>query len=167
MRTPTIFALCLAGAVSLSAAGQSTQTAAPAPSTQSQNSSAQPAAQKAATTTASAQTASQPDAQGQDAQAQTPRTQQRTRPQMSFDKGIYTGRNALTGNGGCYAIQSYNFSQGASPRLESITTCTTVERPLGRLVQKPDSRGQGQGNQQTQSNQQAKEKDQRRRIFNF
>src|SRR5205809_1574747 len=124
MRIPSILALCLAIAVSLSATGQSTSTA-PAQSAQTQNSSAQPAAQKAATPTASAQTASQPDKQ--DAPAQKPRTK-RAWPQMSFDKGIYIGRNNVNGDGLCLAIQSYNFSQGQSPKLESITTCTTVER---------------------------------------
>ena len=155
MRIPSILALCLAIAVSLSATGQT----APAQSTSSQNSSAPCAAQKAATPTASAQTASQPDKQ--DAQAPKPRPQ-RTWPQMSFDKGIYVGRNNVNGDGLCLAIQSYNFSQGQSPKLESITTCTTVERPLWRLVQKPESQNQqGQGNRQIQSNQQAKEKDQK------
>jgi hypothetical protein len=159
MRIPSIFALCLASAVSLSASGQSTQTAAPAQSAPSNNSSAQPAAQKAATTKASAQPASQPDPQ--DAQVQKPRTQ-RTWPQMSFDKGIYIGRNGQTGDRYCLAIQSYNFSQGQSPQLESVTTCTELRQPLWRNAGKPESRDQqSQGNQQHQGNQQIQEKDQK------
>jgi hypothetical protein len=80
-------------------------------------------------------------------------------PQVPFDRGIYAARNALTGSSGssgCYAIQSYNFSQGESPKLESITTCTNVVRPLMRYAWKRDSR-----NQQGQDNQQNQEKDQK------
>ena len=181
MRILYLFALCVASAISPSAAGQSGKPA-----------NVQPAAQNAAAANSPAQAASQPDGTARNANPQNAKTnppalgqsapvlsqaelehflshlqdakpgKKYSWPQVPFDRGIYAARNALTGTSGCYAIQSYNFSQGASPRLESITTCTTVERPLGRLVQKPDSRGQqGQSNQQTQSNQQAKEKDQR------
>lgn len=73
-------------------------------------------------------------------------------PQAPFDRGIYAGRNALAGNPVCMAIQSYNFSQGESPKLESITTCTTFRQPLLRNVRRPaNSDQQGQDNQQQQS----------------
>jgi hypothetical protein len=81
---------------------------------------------------------------------------------MSFDKGIYVGRNNLSGDRGCFAIQSYNFSQGPSPKLESVTTCTELRQPLWRNVEKPGSRDQqSQGNPQNQGNHQVKEKDQK------
>jgi len=167
MSIPSIFALCLAGVVSLSAAGQST---APAQSTQSKNWSAQPAVHKAATTEASAQTASQPEGAGQSSQAprkpeifawpplwlpdKKPETR-RTWPQMSLDKGIYIGRNNPSGDRLCLAIQSYNFSQGESPRLQSVTTCTELRQPLWRNARKPASPNQqGQGVQPSQPNDQ-------------
>jgi hypothetical protein len=164
MRLSGIFALCLAGVVSLSAAGQSAQTVAPAQTSQSKNPTAPPADQKAATTNATSQTASQPDGAKKPEMkfdwpplslpAQKPGTQ-RAWPQMSFDKGIYAGRNNLTTSGGCYAIQSYNFSPGPNPQLESVTTCTTIERPLMRQIRKPESQNQqGQVNQKEQEKQQ-------------
>ncbi|HEV3040284.1 MAG TPA: hypothetical protein VHA33_21145 [Candidatus Angelobacter sp.] len=164
MRIPSIPALCLAGMVSLAAAGQSAQSMAPAQSAQSKDSNTPPAEQKTATGNATAQATSQPDG------AKKPETKsdwlrpalllpaqksgtQRKWPQMSFDKGIYAGRNNLAVSGTCLAIQSYNFSSGPNPQLESITTCTTIERPLMLQVKKPESQNQQSGQKEPEKNQ--------------
>jgi hypothetical protein len=188
MRILYLFALCLASAISPSAAGQSGKPAAPsapAKNAPAQNTSVHPAAQNAATANGPAQVASQdttaqnPARQNAQADATTlgqaaPALSQAelerllvqlqdakpgkkySLPQVPFDKGIYAARNAMTGNHYCLAIQSYNFSQGESPKLESVTTCTSIVQPLMRFAQKPESR-----NQQEQGNQQNQEKDQK------
>ena len=169
MRIPGIFALCLASALSIAAAGQSTSPVAAGHSAQPRNSSAPLAAQN--TTKAAPQTAAQPESSGLDAKtqvpseypplapgeflrmtnptlSQNPQTQHRL-PQVPFDRGIYLGRNSVAGNNFCMAIQSYNFSQGESPKLQSVTTCTTLRQPLMRTVRKPaNTDQQGQGTQQ-------------------
>jgi hypothetical protein len=64
---------------------------------------------------------------------------------MSFDRGIYAGRNVMAGSRQCLAIQSYNFSEaapGKMPKLESVTTCTAVTQPLMRNARKPGSQNQ-------------------------
>jgi hypothetical protein len=187
MRILYLFALCLASAISPSAAGQSGKPAAPstpAKNAPAQNVSVQPAATangpaQAASQDATAQNPARQNTQadattlGQAAPALSQAELERllvqlqdaksgkkySLPQVPFDRGIYAARNALTGSSGssgCYAIQSYNFSQGESPKLESITTCTNVVRPLMRQARKPESR-----NQQGQDNQQNQEKDQK------
>jgi hypothetical protein len=176
MRILSLFALCLASAVSLSATGQSAQPA--APGTPVKNAPAQNAsAQKGATANSPAQAASQQEgtvqnSAWQNAQADTPAFGQkqlqadkdlnrllskltetapaqepgmRHWPQVSFDRGIYAGRNSLTAGRGCLAIQSYNFSQaapGKMPKLESITTCTSVVPPLMRQARNPEAQSQ-------------------------
>lgn len=167
MRIPGILALCFAGAVSLTAAGQSAQPVAPLSNTQAKNSTAPSVEEKTSTINAAAQATSQPDgAKDPDMKrgwsrpqlslaAQKPGIQtQRKWPQMPFDKGIYAGRNNLNVNGTCLAIQSYNFSPGPNPQLESVTTCTTIERPLMRQVRKPEGQNQP-------VNQKEQEKDQK------
>jgi len=156
MRIPGILALCLASAFSLTAAGQSTPTAAAGQSTRSRNSSAPPVAQN--TPKASPQTAAQPENSGQSAQPQGPSQQPQLQtglPQVPFDRGIYVGRNSAAGDNSCLAIQSYNFSQGNSPKLESVTTCTTLRQPVMRHVHKPGNPDQqGQGTEQQKDNDQ-------------
>ena len=156
MRIPGILALCLASAFSLTAAGQSTPTAATGQSARSRNSSAPPVAQN--TSKASPQTAAQPESSGPGAQPQGPSQQPQLQtglPQMPFDRGIYVGRNSVAGDNVCLAIQSYNFSQGNSPKLESVTTCTTLRRPVMRHVHKPGNPDQqGQGTEQQKDNDQ-------------
>jgi hypothetical protein len=180
MRTFSLFALCLASAVSLPATGQSTQAAAPAASLKpapTQKASMQSAAQNAMTANGAPQTALQQDGTGQNAQTDAPDSQRNrwlalgqiapapkpgmkyNRPQMSFDKGIYAGRNTMTGDRACLAIQSYNFSEaapGRMPKLESITTCTSVVQPLMRNARRP-----GGQHQQGQESQQDQDKDQK------
>jgi hypothetical protein len=158
MRVPVMLALCLATTLSLPAAGQSTPPAAAGQSAQPRDSSAPPAAQNATkASTASIQAATQPESPAQSAPTQKPETQkaqsQRNWPQAPFDRGIYAGRNTLTGNPVCLAIQSYNFSQGESPKLESVTTCTTLRQPLMRNARKPaNTDQQGPVGQQEQNN---------------
>ncbi len=159
MRVPVMLALCLAGTLSLPAAGQSTPTAAAGQSAQPTDSSAPPAAAQNTTkaSTASIQMATQPEGPAQSTPAQKPETQnaqsQPKWPQAPFDRGIYAGRNTLTGNPVCLAIQSYNFSQGESPKLESVTTCTTMRPPLMRNARKPaNTDQQAQDGQQEQNN---------------
>ena len=175
MRIPGIFALCLASAFSLTAAGQSTPTAATGQSARSRNSSAPPVAQN--TPKASPQTAAQSESSGPSAQPQGPSELppsargevlrmtnltlsqqpqlQSGLPQVPFDRGIYAGRNSVAGDNFCLAIQSYNFSQGNSPKLESVTTCTTLRQPVMRHVHKPGNPDQqGQGTEQQKDNDQ-------------
>jgi hypothetical protein len=184
MRILYLFALCLASAISPSAAGQSGKPAAPstpAKNAPAQNVSVQPAATangpaQAASQDATAQNPARQNTQadattlGQAAPALSQAELERllvqlqdaksgkkySLPQVPFDRGIYAARNAMTGNHYCLAIQSYNFSQGESPKLESVTTCTSIVQPLMRFAQKPESR-----NQQEQGNQQNQEKDQK------
>jgi len=160
MRILSVFALYLATTVVLPATGQSTQSVPPAPgkNASTQNASAQPSAQKGATANTSAQSGSQQDSTSRNSQADTSEAQRnlwlalgqtaaapktgakRSLPQMSFDRGIYAGRNIMTGSRDCLAIQSYNFSEaapGKTPKLESITTCTSVTQPLLRNARKP------------------------------
>ncbi len=191
MRIPGILALCLAGALSLTAAGQSTPPAAAGKSAQSKNSSVASPAHD--TSRASTQADAQTQSPGPSSQAQKPEMKfdwpplslpaqksqaqkalqfdrqipessaqnaqsQHKWPQAQFDRGIYAGRNALVGDPVCLAIQSYNFSQGESPKLESITTCTTVRQPLMRNARRPaNSDQQGQGNQKEQNPEQNKD----------
>src|SRR5436309_12794019 len=157
MRISGIFVLCLASAFSLTAAGQSTPTAAAGQSARSRNSSAPPVAQHPPK--ASPQTAAQPENSGQSAQPQGPSELppsargevlrmtnltlsqqpqlQSGLPQVPFDRGIYVGRNSVAGDNFCLAIQSYNLSQGNSPKLESVTICTTICQTELRLVNMP------------------------------
>ncbi|HEY6970598.1 MAG TPA: hypothetical protein VJA94_15425 [Candidatus Angelobacter sp.] len=51
--------------------------------------------------------------------------------QGPIDPGIYLPRRAGLDNA-CGSIVSYNFSPGENPRLESITTCTSVDTVLSR-----------------------------------
>jgi len=185
MRIPGLLALCLAGSLSLAAAGQSTPPAAAGKSAQSKNPSVAPVANNTlrASPQADAQRQSpEPSTQmqklemnldwpplslpAQKSQAQKPlpsdqqmlnqadqnAQSQRKGAQAPFDRGIYAGQNALVGNPVCLAIQSYNFSQGESPKLESITTCTSVRQPLMRNARRPaTSDQQGQGNQKEEN----------------
>lgn len=169
MRITGIFALCLASAFSLTAAGQSNPSQPAGQNAQPKNSSAAPGAQN--TPKAVTQAAAQPEGFGLNAKSQgtselpplapgeflrmtnptlsqKPQTQRKL-PQVPFDRGIYVGRNSVAGDNFCLAIQSYNFSQGESPKLESVTTCTTLRQPLMRHARKPaNTDQQGQGTQQ-------------------
>lgn len=50
-----------------------------------------------------------------------------------LDRGI----RLRGGSNTCGAIVSYNFSQGANPRLESITTCTPSNAVVPRRAKQP------------------------------
>lgn len=160
MRIFSLLACCMAVAMSLSVtgnAGQPAASVAPTKNVEGQTAQAQHVpAGNSAVQNLLAQTApkQKPLAQstpgGQNAPAEgTPRL--RTFPQapsgfprVQFDKGIYAGRNGFTGGQVCLAIQSYNFPQSAAPgkmpELESVTTCTSVTRPLMQQVRKPKAR---------------------------
>ena len=169
MRISSLITLCMAGALSLTAAakaGQSAASVVPTKNVQAKNDAAQAApaqsalAQNTAAQNVPAQAAPKKDAPAQSAPGgqnvpaeATP--MERALRQLQFDKGIYLGRlqagtDAVTGNTSCLAIQSYNFSQaapGKMPKLESVTTCTSVAQPLMRQVRKPDAQNQqGQKN---------------------
>lgn len=56
--------------------------------------------------------------------------QQAPKP-FAGDPGIVANRPGATSNE-CLTIVSYNFSAGANPHLESVTTCTSVDKVLTR-----------------------------------
>jgi hypothetical protein len=104
----------------------------PAPA---QNVSAQtPPGQSAVQNTQPQATSAQNSAQNAPAQtAPAPKRNfptQNALPEMPFDKGIYAGRDIAGRGRGCAFIVSYNFSQGETPKLESVTTCTPMREPM-------------------------------------
>jgi hypothetical protein len=59
----------------------------------------------------------------------------------SFDRGIYARQ--VDGANVCGSIMSYNFSLGANPQLESVTTCTPSNAVTSKRARVPDKKPEG------------------------
>jgi flagellar motor protein MotB len=59
----------------------------------------------------------------------------------SFDRGIYARQ--VDGANVCGSIMSYNFSLGANPQLESVTTCTPSNAVTSKRAGVPDKKPEG------------------------
>lgn len=59
----------------------------------------------------------------------------------SFDRGIYVRQ--ADGANVCGTIVSYNFSLGANPKLESVTTCTPSNAVATKRARVPDKKPEG------------------------
>jgi hypothetical protein len=59
----------------------------------------------------------------------------------SLDRGIYARQ--VDGANVCGSIVSYNFSLGASPQLESVTTCTPSNAVTSKRARVPDKKPEG------------------------
>lgn len=59
----------------------------------------------------------------------------------NFDRGIYARQ--ADGANVCGSIVSYNFSPGANPRLENVTTCTPTSAVTSKRAGVPDKKPEG------------------------